>query len=37
MLAYLVIHSRHLLTIKPAEILQTEAVMTILDGKVVYE
>ncbi len=37
MLADMVIHSRDLLTIKPEEILQTEAVMTILGGKVVYE
>ena len=37
MLADLVVHSRDLLTIKPQEILQTEAVMTIFEGKVVYE
>ena len=37
MLADLTVHSRDLLTIKPAEILQTEAVMTILGGRVVYE
>jgi predicted amidohydrolase YtcJ len=37
MLADLVVHSRDLLTIKPQEILQTEAVMTIFDGKVIYE
>jgi predicted amidohydrolase YtcJ len=37
MLADLTVHSRDLLTIKPAEILQTEAVMTILGGEVVYE
>ena len=37
MLADLVVHSRDLLTIPPPEILQTEAVMTILGGQVVYE
>jgi predicted amidohydrolase YtcJ len=37
MLADLTVHSRDLLTIKPEEILQTEAVMTILGGRVVYE
>ncbi|HKQ51535.1 MAG TPA: amidohydrolase, partial [Pyrinomonadaceae bacterium] len=37
MLADLVVHSRDLLTIPPREILQTEAVMTILGGQVVYE
>jgi predicted amidohydrolase YtcJ len=37
MLADLVVHSRDLLTIKPEEILKTEAVFTILGGKVVYE
>jgi predicted amidohydrolase YtcJ len=37
MLADLTVHSRDLLTIKPEEILQTEAVMTILGGKIVYE
>ena len=37
MLADLTVHSRDLLTVKPAEILQTEAVMTILGGRVVYE
>lgn len=37
MLADITVHSRDLLTIKPVEILQTEAVMTILGGKVVYE
>ncbi|MBA2338895.1 MAG: amidohydrolase [Pyrinomonadaceae bacterium] len=37
MLADLVVHTRDLLTIKPQEILQTEAVMTIFDGKVIYE
>ncbi len=37
MLADLVVHSRDLLTIKPQEILGTEAVMTIFDGKVIYE
>ncbi|MBC7909617.1 MAG: amidohydrolase [Pyrinomonadaceae bacterium] len=37
MLADMVIHSRDLLTIKPEEILQAEAVMTIFAGKVIYE
>jgi len=37
MLADLVVHSRDLLTIKPEEILQTEAAMTIFGGRVVYE
>ncbi|HZH32965.1 MAG TPA: amidohydrolase [Pyrinomonadaceae bacterium] len=37
MLADLVVHSRDLLTIKPEEILQTEAVLTILGGRVVHE
>lgn len=37
MLADLTVHSRDLLTIPPALILQTETVMTILGGKVVYE
>lgn len=37
MLADLVVHSRDLLTINPQQILQTEAVMTVFDGKVVYE
>ena len=37
MLADLTVHTRDLLTIKPAEILQTEAAMTILGGRVVYE
>jgi Predicted metal-dependent hydrolase with the TIM-barrel fold len=37
MLADMVVHTRDLLTIKPEEILQTEAAMTILGGKVVYE
>ena len=37
MLADLVVHSRDLLTIKPEEILRTEALMTILGGKVIYE
>ncbi|HEY0404464.1 MAG TPA: amidohydrolase [Pyrinomonadaceae bacterium] len=37
MLADITVHSRDLLTIPPAEILQTETVMTILGGKVVYE
>ncbi|HYE13322.1 MAG TPA: amidohydrolase [Pyrinomonadaceae bacterium] len=37
MLADLVVHSRDLLTIKPEEILQTEADMTVFDGRVVHE
>lgn len=37
MLADLVVHSRDLLTIKPEEILQTEAAMTVFNGSVVYE
>jgi predicted amidohydrolase YtcJ len=37
MLADLVVHTRDLLTIKPEEILQTEADITILGGRVVYE
>jgi predicted amidohydrolase YtcJ len=37
MFADLVVHSRDLLTIEPKEILQTEAMMTILGGRVVYE
>ncbi|HEV2881531.1 MAG TPA: amidohydrolase [Pyrinomonadaceae bacterium] len=37
MLADMTVHSRDLLTIKPEEILQTEAVLTILGGRVVYE
>ncbi|HEX8633463.1 MAG TPA: amidohydrolase [Pyrinomonadaceae bacterium] len=37
LLADFTVHSRDLLTIKPEEILQTEAVMTILGGKIVYE
>ncbi len=37
MLADFVVHSQDLLTIKPEEILKTEAVMTILGGKVVYK
>jgi hypothetical protein len=37
MLADLVIHSRDLLTVKPDEILKTEAMMTIFDGKVIFE
>jgi predicted amidohydrolase YtcJ len=37
MLADLVVHARDLLTIKPEEILQTEAAITILGGRVVYE
>jgi predicted amidohydrolase YtcJ len=37
MLADLVVHSKDLLTVKPEEILQTEAVMTVFDGRVVYE
>jgi predicted amidohydrolase YtcJ len=37
MLADLTVHTRDLLTIPPAEILQTEAAMTILGGRIVYE
>jgi hypothetical protein len=37
MLADLVVHSRDLLTVKPEEILLTEAEMTIFDGRIVYE
>ncbi|MBV9209983.1 MAG: amidohydrolase [Acidobacteria bacterium] len=37
MLADMTVHSRDLLTIKPEEILQTETVLTILGGKVIYE
>lgn len=37
MLADIAVHSRDLLTINPALILQTETVITILGGKVVYE
>jgi predicted amidohydrolase YtcJ len=37
MLADFVVHTRDLLTIKPEEILQTEADITILGGRVVYE
>ncbi len=37
MLADIIVHSRDLLSIPPQEILQTEVVMTILGGKVVYE
>lgn len=37
MLADLVVHSKDLLTITPREILQTEADITVFDGRVVYE
>jgi hypothetical protein len=37
MLADFVVHTRDLLTISPEEILQTEAAITILGGRVVYE
>jgi predicted amidohydrolase YtcJ len=37
LLADMTVHSRDLLIVKPEEILQTEAVMTILGGRVVYE
>ncbi|HEX9919195.1 MAG TPA: amidohydrolase family protein, partial [Pyrinomonadaceae bacterium] len=37
LLADMTVHSRDLLAIRPEEILQTEAVMTILGGRVVYE
>lgn len=36
-LADLVVHSKDLLTIAPREILQTEADLTVFDGRVVYE
>ena len=36
-LADLVVHSKDLLTIAPREILQTEADITVFDGRVVYE
>ena len=37
MLADMVVHTRDLLTVKPEEILQTDAAVTIFNGKVVYE
>jgi predicted amidohydrolase YtcJ len=37
MLADMVVHSRDLLTIEPEDILKTEAFMTILAGKIIYE
>jgi predicted amidohydrolase YtcJ len=37
MLADLVVHSKDLLTIKPEEILRTEADITVFNGEVVYE
>ncbi len=37
MLADLVVHARDLLTIRPDEILRTEAVMTIFGGKIIHE
>ncbi|HYG78908.1 MAG TPA: amidohydrolase [Pyrinomonadaceae bacterium] len=37
MLADLVVHSRDLLTIEPREILETEVLITIFGGRVVYE
>ncbi|HEX8248043.1 MAG TPA: amidohydrolase [Pyrinomonadaceae bacterium] len=37
MLADLVVHSKDLLTIEPKEILMTEAVLTVFNGRVVYE
>lgn len=37
MLADLVVHSRDLLTVAPADILNTEAVMTVFDGRIVFE
>ena len=37
MLADLVVHTRDLLTVAPAEILQTEAAITIFNGRVVHE
>lgn len=37
MLADIVVHSKDLLTIPPPEVLQTEAVLTVFNGQVVYE
>jgi predicted amidohydrolase YtcJ len=37
MLADLVVHSKDLLTVEPAEILNTEPDLTVFDGRVVYE
>jgi predicted amidohydrolase YtcJ len=37
MLADLVVHTRDLLTIAPADILKTEAAVTVFNGRVVYE
>ncbi|HWS99152.1 MAG TPA: amidohydrolase [Pyrinomonadaceae bacterium] len=37
MLADLVVHSQDLLTIKPEEVLNTEPVLTVFDGRVIYE
>jgi predicted amidohydrolase YtcJ len=37
MLADLVVHTRDLLTIEPVEILQTEAALTVFNGRVVHE
>ena len=37
MLADLVVHSKDLLTIEPKEILTTEPVLTVFNGRVVYE
>ena len=37
MLADLVVHSKDLLTIEPKEILTTEPVYTIFNGKIIYE
>jgi predicted amidohydrolase YtcJ len=37
MLADLVVHSKDLLTVRPAEILHTEADLTVFNGRVVYE
>jgi predicted amidohydrolase YtcJ len=37
MLADLVVHTRDLLNVKPEEILQTETMMTIFDGRIVYQ
>ncbi|HEX9959373.1 MAG TPA: amidohydrolase [Pyrinomonadaceae bacterium] len=37
MLADLVVHSKDLLTIEPKEILTTEAVLTVFNGRVIYE
>ena len=37
MFADLVVHSKDLLTIEPKEILTTEPIFTIFNGKIIYE